>query len=267
MLKTEIKLDACIEEVEGKISRIENWMEKAPEGHIEFSKKRNRYYWYHVYENNEGERKRVYIKRDNRQLAEKLALKKYFLKALPYYQKLLLFLSGETVKKPDNTDILKFTLPDSPYRGLLSKSLAYTSVPEEIEAWLAESFEKSTGFPEDLTNTAASGALVRSKSEVIIMDALDAHCIPYRYECKLLVGDKEIYPDFTIKHPKTGKIFYWEHFGKMDDDEYKERAREKMLRYYNNGFFPSINMIVTCEDSKHPLSSKEVHGIIETYFL
>lgn len=42
------------------------------------------------------------------------------------------------------------------------------------------------------------------------------HNEAFRYECLLKLGDSAYYPDFTIKHPKTGKTYYWEHFGQKN---------------------------------------------------
>lgn len=61
---------------------------------------------------------------------------------------------------------------------------------------------------------------MRSKSEAMIVKVLKQNKIPYRYEAKLLFGDIEMYPDFTIRHPKTGQWFYWEHFGLLDKADY-----------------------------------------------
>ena len=57
----------------------------------------------------------------------------------------------------------------------------------------------------------AKGHSVRSKSELLIADALFYHGIRYEYEKELILSGRTIYPDFTIRHPQTGKIFYWEH--------------------------------------------------------
>ena len=57
---------------------------------------------------------------------------------------------------------------------------------------------------------------MRSKSEAMIAMSLYVQKIPYRYECELKLGSITLFPDFTIRHPETGEIFYWEHFGMMD---------------------------------------------------
>lgn len=78
--------------------------------------------------------------------------------------------------------------------------------------------------PEHLKHPCLSGHLVRSKSELLIDQALFTHQIPFRYECALKLNDLTLYPDFTIRHPETGQFFYWEHFGMMDSPTYSQNA-------------------------------------------
>lgn len=77
---------------------------------------------------------------------------------------------------------------------------------------------------------------VRSKSEVIIADALNKVGVLYRYECPLELGDDiVVYPDFTILKISTRENIYWEHLGMMDDKDYAEKAIHKINLYMQNG--------------------------------
>ena len=91
--------------------------------------------------------------------------------------------------------------------------------------------------------------------------------IPFRYECELQLGEIFIYPDFTIRHPKTGEIYYWEHFGRMDDSKYNKNVPSKLQLYISNGIIPSIQLITTYETIENPLSSEKVESLIREYFL
>ena len=135
---------------------------------------------------------------------------------------------------------------------------------------------------------------VRSKSEVIIANALKAAGVPYRYEFPLLVdrnaadnmdtahdtasaksGSKDsdfydqdicqLHPDFYCLNLRSRQEFAWEHFGMMDDPEYAAHATEKLELYAENGFFPGKNLIITMETSAKPLSSKLLKSVIKTY--
>lgn len=78
--------------------------------------------------------------------------------------------------------------------------------------------------------------------------------------------DYGIYPDFTVRHPITGERMYWEHFGRMDDPEYREGACKKIKLYCDNGIIPSISLIATFETSDHPLDVERVEKIIKEFF-
>ena len=91
--------------------------------------------------------------------------------------------------------------------------------------------------------------------------------IPFRYECALRCGETVFYPDFTIRHPKTGQLFYWEHFGLMDDVDYSKKAYSKLQTYTSHGIIPTIQLITTYETKEHPLSIEAVEEIVNYYFL
>ena len=69
--------------------------------------------------------------------------------------------------------------------------------------------------------------------------------IPYRYEEVIQLVEVTISPDFTIKHPVTGQIYYWEHFGKMDDPIYAKNVCDKIQLYISHGIIPSVQLITT----------------------
>lgn len=80
-----------------------------------------------------------------------------------------------------------------------------------------------------------AGHLVRSKSEVIIANLLHEREIPFQYEQPLFAPDGTFYlPDFTITW--QGEQWYWEHWGRMDQDKYLNHAETKKKWYRK--FFP-----------------------------
>ena len=110
--------------------------------------------------------------------------------------------------------------------------------------------------------------MLRSKSEVIIDMLLYKYHIPFRYEAKLeLCNGIELYPDFTARHPRKGMTLYWEHFGLMDDEIYRNLACNKIRLYCENDIIPSVNLITTYETKNHPLDVCHVESIIKEYFL
>lgn len=96
---------------------------------------------------------------------------------------------------------------------------------------------------------------------------LHVNSIPFRYECELQLGETTLYPDFTLRHPLTGNLFYWEHFGMMDNPAYCRNVSSKLQLYFSHGIIPSINLITTYETKDDPLDVEIVEGIIQHYFL
>ena len=157
-------------------------------------------------------------------------------------------------------------------------------------AWLKVEYRHKK-FAEDAPRLFTdNNEQVRSKSEVIIANALKAAGVPYRYEFPLLVdrnaannmdtasaksGSKDsdfydqdicqLHPDFYCLNLRTRQEFAWEHFGMMDDSKYAANATEKLELYAENDFFPGKNLIITMETSAKPLSSKLLKTVIQTY--
>ena len=209
----------------------------------------------------------TYIPKSNRNLAEELAQKKYYSSSLEdlIHEKQAI-LAYQKHYNPEHQKSLQLLNANSSYRDLLTPY--FNPQSEDLSNWAHEPFEQNPNYPEQLQHKCLSGNIVRSKSEALIDMALYMNRIPYRYECALfLEDDTSFYPDFTIRHPITGKLFYWEHFGMMDNLAYSKNAYAKLQFYTMHHIIPSINLIITCETQAHPLDSIKVNQIIQQYFL
>ena len=92
------------------------------------------------------------------------------------------------------------------------------------------------------------------------------HVVPFRYEAELLLEGYTFYPDFTICHPETGQILYWEHLGMIEQRIYREKAFAKLGVYIANGIVPGKNLILTFESAKEPLDMEWVEELILYHF-
>ena len=138
---------------------------------------------------------------------------------------------------------------------------------QELTEWMNSPYDTNPKYPEQLIHKTASGRNVRSKSEAIIDAVLYTNRIPFRYECALNLADYIIYPDFTIRHPKTGQLYYWEHFGLMDNPAYAKNACSKLHLYVSHDIIPSVHLIATYETKNNPLDYKYVLNLIKHHFL
>lgn len=139
----------------------------------------------------------------------------------------------------------------------------------DYEAWGSAPYNDSRDFhSEQLVHPTGKGdEKVRSKSEVLIARALQAHGIQYHYEEVTQVGYNTYRPDFTIRHPVTGVIIIWEHFGMMDKDNYAWSAADKIRNYMKSGYSQTTNFITTFEDKAHPLDIDTIEDAINRLLL
>ena len=109
---------------------------------------------------------------------------------------------------------------------------------------------------------------VRSKSEILIGDALARNNVPYKYECPLyLKGLGTIHPDFTTLNVIRRKVYYWEHLGRMDDEEYAKKNIRRINFYQKNGILIGDQLILTLETGATPLDVRLLDQIIKHYLL
>ena len=234
-----------------QIQEIQKEIQTLPEGKLTCTRGNNCFKWY-----NTTEHGRTYLSKSNRKLAEQLAAKKYLSLTLEYLSKekaAIEFYLNQHQKNPNKATELLNT--NAGFLDLLSQY--HKPKLETQQAWMNAAYERNTSYPENLIHKTSAGVNVRSKSEAIIALFLHTHRIPFRYECMLNLGDNILYPDFTILHPETSKIFYWEHFGLMDNSNYAKNTYSKLQLYTANGIIPSIQLITTYETKNHPLSYQE----------
>jgi hypothetical protein len=118
-----------------------------------------------------------------------------------------------------------------------------------------------------LIHKTARGELVRSKSEVIIADALFDSQIDYDYERPLDLGEDGIKsPDFTIEDAESGLLFYWEHCGMMTDDSYRHRWEAKKAVYAKHRIIEGENLIVSY-DENGSIDSQAIRKLIKEFLL
>lgn len=132
--------------------------------------------------------------------------------------------------------------------------------------WLSLQYE-GKGFDERIPEIYTDkGERVRSKSELLIANELYRTDVAYRYEYPVYIkGFGTIYPDFMILSKKKRKEICWEHFGRMDDPEYAQKAIQKIAAYEENGYVIGENLVVTFETRQTILTTRKIQTVIERY--
>ena len=205
----------------------------------------------------------IYLDRHQAEIKKKLADKKYVEKLIKNVQSEIAKL--EKVNKLNISDSIVET-----YKELnpgIKALIEPVNVDDEtfVNMWLSETYE-GLGFDENDTSELYSGKneRMRSKSEVLIANALIKRGIPYKYECPVTIGGGMVlYPDFTILDIKNRKVKYWEHLGKMGDMSYVSRNMWKLDEYKKVGIYLGINLFVTYESMQKALGTGEIDKVIE----
>lgn len=166
------------------------------------------------------------------------------------------------------------------HQGPLSDLLAYASVGNSETArrytnLFADPAPVDVGggrYLEDrLIHRTANGTLVRSKSEVIIADALAAADVDFEYELPFAGHDGTIrLPDFTIEDAATGDLFIWEHLGLLSNPDYRRAWERKKAWYEASGVTEAGGsggtLVVTEDDARGGIDSGEVHDRVRQLF-
>ncbi len=242
-------------------SLAEKRLKKAPDGSVRTFRHGNSFQYY--FRKDSKTASGVYMPASDFPKARQLAQKKYDQKIMTAAGKQLSVI--ERFLKGYDPDALKKVY------STLSPGITNCVLPAEIpddeyvEQWLACEYQHKEfreGTPIHYTGRQER---VRSKSEVMIADALWQAGIPYRYECPLELKEQTNHPDFTILRIGDRKEIYWEHLGMMDDPGYLEGAIERIRIYENNGIFPGESLILTMETSRNPMNLAVIHRMIEQY--
>lgn len=133
--------------------------------------------------------------------------------------------------------------------------------------WLNAPTTYSNFMLENKIFKTPAGVLVRSKSELLIASLLESKNIAYKYEARLLLNERFVYPDFTIMHPRTHDIIILEHFGMMHDDEYRTKNNLKISDYLNAGYRLGDNFIATYDDINGAIDMSALSRIIDAYLM
>lgn len=253
----------CVERLDKWIDDIQMKLNKYPAGEFFISRNGNYFKWAYKMSKNS---KKEYIPKAQRKVAENYAQKKLLtllLDDLKHERMAIKLYLRHHKKRPWKSERL---LTENPgYRELLLPT--FRPMSERLAEWVKEPYEKSEKKSEFLKVKIPDGSFVRSKSEALIATVLFKYQIPFRYECALKLGDITYHPDFTIRHPRTGEIYYFEHLGMMDKKRYVQRNYNKLENYNLHGIVQGKNLITTFETEDKPLDIEYVEFLVKWYFL
>jgi len=138
---------------------------------------------------------------------------------------------------------------------------------KNYKKWGNQPYERSTKYLENLIHRTIKGDFVRSKSEVIIANTLYPKGLQYRYEELTKVGQYTFAPDFKIAVPRQNKIKILEHFGMMNNSEYRKNALWKIDVYLDAGYKPYEDILFTFDDFDGGIDTKNLDTLINSFLI
>ena len=257
-----LKKESC--QLKQIISECEMRLKNAPKGNLRIAKKKNRFDYYYV--NEEENKSGRYLRKKEEGVARKIAQRDYDAVILKYATERLKGIERfmASYEKTNLSNV--FNQVNSYRKELVCSSI--TSDEEFIKQWQNVEYEKKEFEDNTLKIVTERGECVRSKSEKIIADKLYMLGIPYRYECPIILeGNIKVYPDFTIlKMPEREEV-YLEHFGMMDDVNYMNTAIYKLNTYERNGIYLGVNLFLTYETGRKPLNVRALDEMIKALWV
>ena len=211
-------------------------LKNLPKGYLICNRKESGEYYYHVVNN-----KRKYIRKEKYHLIQKLKRKKQLQVSIDIIEKNIIIQS----KMLENYRRYEFGM---------------------VENTLPMSYKETKVFNNQALHQTSCGLKVRSKSEVTIVEALIARKIEFVYEKRVELHKNGkiivLHPDFAFK-TRYGIWVYWEHFGMLGSDSYKETAMNKIETYIENSLFPSRDFFITCDSNDGALDMVSIMNTID----
>lgn len=254
-------MDYCLKRQErlfAEAAALRQSISNLPEGRF-FCVKNGKYVKWFYYRDG----KELYIPKNKRELAQKLVYRRFLEDRLAEVEREQHAWESYAALTQTNLTSAEEKWYEGPAAELLQSM--HRPLSEELEIWLSEDYEANEMYPEKLRHRSASGHVLRSKSEAMIDTELFRRGIPFRYECALRLSDSTVYPDFLLRHPESGRLAVWEHFGMMDSVSYADSAARKLQAYIRAGYLPSYNFLMTFETQEHPLQPDDVAELIEHF--
>jgi len=259
----ETEISKRLEYLENILITIQAAYEKMPEGNLLVAPgTRDTNFRYYLREKS-SDRMGVYLKAGQERIKQKYATKKYYKELIKYVENEI-----KMLKKIQHNYVGDSII--STYKNIgagITRLIAPLNIDDEtfVKMWENEPYE-GLGFDENDTSSFYSDRKerMRSKSEVLIANALNARSIPYKYECPLyLANGQKIYPDFTVLDVQNRKVKYWEHLGRMGDMSYVARNLWKLDEYKRLNIRMGINLFMTYENGSNALGTEDILSTIE----
>lgn len=241
------------------VDDCEKFMKNAPEGTLHIVKRKRKTEYYNRFDVHQTNGR--FIRRNEKKLLSDLAQKKY-VDSIVSEAKREIRLIDDFVNGYDSRTIFEVqSKMDESIRNIITPVVVTDE--EFARRWSEVTYAPASfdeGAPEHYTD---KNERVRSKSEIMIANALNMNNVPYRYEYPLKLKDgRVVRPDFLCLNVRTREEFYWEHLGMMSDLEYVANSVRKINAYASEDIVQGKNLLLTYETQFQPLDTRVVKKMI-----
>ncbi len=279
-----LEVTTRLNELQKGVEAAKRILEIPVEGRLEIFKKGNQYFYCKVSpvqmtgnaavihtESGENLRKnrktyeRTYLRKADRNQVQQIAQRDYAKQFLDYAEfEIALLEQLQELYSGTHAFVLHENL--HPARESMSKPILLSDA-EYAKAWLDKRSKMENPYPNISQIYTEKQEHVRSKTEKIIADKLNLLGVPYKYEEPLKLKNGIVFPDFTVLNIRTRKVYYWEHFGCIDYEDYRNKMMKKTEEYNRNHIVCGDNLIITFETQMNALSTATIENIIKQNFL
>ena len=259
------ELYRMISELKSKREWLEKELDSLPEGFLHIQRKdSSEFYSIRIPKggNRKKERRKGISNLDD--TVNQLVRKRYIVKALAVIDKNLhiLEMAAKRYIEFDEESVMRDFIHNHP--ELQHAVFRNAQIDED---W-ARNYRQAEGlYDEHRTSLTSDKMRTRSRGEVIIAEKLKQYDIPFRYEGEIGHPDIPYVPDFTVRRPKDGKVFYWEHFGDVNNEEYMSNNQRKLITYSNYGIVPWDNLIITYDTADGGVNTPLIESMIHAWLL
>lgn len=252
-----------IQRCEHEISKYETIISGMPEGSLQISKNGEYFSWRVMY----ADKSRTYLSKQNEELAQTLAQKKYLEAKLDDMKEEAAACQTYLKHTKDHINHEERLIKNADPEFLRLLNMNFQTKDARIIAWENEPYKKSNKYPEQLRYpTLKPNERVRSKFEASMARSLLSLNIPYKYEKVTLIGNTEIAIDFLALDARNFREIIIELFGMLNKPEYRKSHDWKMVNYINAGYIPNVNMLTFYETPQSPMDPLFMRQVLEDFF-
>lgn len=277
-------MDESLKQMKLEANALKKQLKSLPNGNLLLRNRKKsdgdvrKNYCYH-YRDEGNMRKQRIIKNDEDILFKELVRKRMIKRALPLYKNNIDALEKCLSKYKDFSlytmmeeipnayeAVSEIVTPPSKYESDVTRSFKF-----ENRLWNELEEQKNKFHDEMLRNgdiNFGEGTVVfRSKSEYIIASLLKEYGISYKYEVPVCLSRHTIYPDFALRRSNDGHVMFWEHFGLINDSNYREKMYRKLSEYSQCGLTLWDNLITTSDLPEGGIDTSLIRKIINVFIL